>query len=96
MLYRRCAWLLFLLWVPSAATAELARFDPGAGGLLLARPVRPGAFFDVTGRRAAVFGYEDRPFEAWIYPMKVLDDFTLGFALEGYPLEIEGRDVISA
>ncbi len=66
-----------------------------SSGLTLARAVSPGAFFDVVGRRAAVFGYEDRPFEVWVYPLKVLDDFSLAFALEGYPLEIAGRDIIS-
>jgi glycogen debranching enzyme len=87
---------LAILLISCPVSAELPRFQAGQTGLVLARPVRPGAFFDVTGRRAAVFGYEDRPFEAWVYPMKVLDDFTLGFSLEGYPLEIAGRDVISA
>ena len=28
--------------------------------------------------------------EAWVYPLKVLDDFRLSFPLEGYPLEIDG------
>jgi glycogen debranching enzyme len=85
-----------LLCLSSPAFGDLPRFDAGQSGLALVRPVRPGAFFDVTGRKAAVFGYEDRPFEAWVYPLKILDDFTLSFSLEGYPLEISGRDVISA
>jgi len=93
---RLIAWLSLSLLSASVATAEVAKFSRSASGLALTHAVRPGAFFDVVGRRAAVFGYEDRPFEAWVYPMKVLDDFTLSFALEGYPLEIAGRDVISA
>ena len=35
---------------------------------------------DVSGRRAALLGYEGRGLEAWVYPLKVLDDFSLAFA----------------
>ncbi|HSL23197.1 MAG TPA: GH116 family glycosyl hydrolase [Vicinamibacterales bacterium] len=81
---------------PSTVAPALDKFVPSSSGLSLARPITPGAFFDVVGRRAAVFGYEDRPFEVWVYPLKILDDFSLAFALEGYPLDIAGRDIISA
>jgi glycogen debranching enzyme len=70
----------------------IPRFDFPRSGLELERPTRSGAFFDVVGRRSAVFGYENRPFEAWVYPLKLLDDFRLSFQLEGYPLELEGAD----
>ena len=76
-------------------TPRVERFAGESSGLALARAVTPGAFFDVVGRRAAVFGYEDRPFEVWVYPLKILDDFSLAFALEGYPLDLAGRDIIS-
>ena len=70
--------------------AGIPRFDLPRSGLELERPTRPGAFFDVVGRRSAVFGYENRPFEAWAYPLKLVDDFKLAFRLEGYPLEFDG------
>lgn len=72
------------------------RFELPSSGLRLARQVTPGAFFGVVGRRAAVFGYEPRPSEVWVYPLKLLDDFRLSFALEGYPLDIDGLDVIAS
>jgi glycogen debranching enzyme len=75
--------------------ADVARFPFAASGLELARPTRPGVFFDVVGRRSAVFGYENRGLEAWVYPLKLIDDFRLSFRLEGYPLEIEGTDIAS-
>jgi glycogen debranching enzyme len=75
--------------------ADVPRFALPASGLELARPTRPGTFFDVVGRRSAVFGYENRPLEAWVYPLKLVDDFRLSFRLEGYPLEIEGTDIAS-
>ena len=77
---------------PATPPAGIPRFDLPRSGLELTRPTRYGAFFDVVGRRSAVFGYENRPFEAWVYPMKLVDDFKLAFQLEGYPLELEGAD----
>jgi len=62
----------------------------------LDRPTHAGAFFDVVGRRSAIFGYENRSFEAWVYPLKILDDFSLSFRLEGYPLEINGGDIMAS
>ena len=65
-------------------------------GLSLQRRTHPGAFFDVAGRRAAVFGYEHRGFEAWIYPLKILEDFRLSFSLEGYPLAVPAEDLLAS
>ena len=30
-----------------------------------------------------------------MYPLKLVDDLRLGFTLEGYPLEIPGRDMLA-
>ncbi|MDQ3819994.1 MAG: GH116 family glycosyl hydrolase, partial [Acidobacteriota bacterium] len=54
-----------------------------------------GTFFDVVGRKSAVAGYENRSFETWVYPLKILDDFKLSFHLQGYPLEIQGADTMT-
>jgi len=75
---------------PSVLTAK---FVPGKSGLELERRTQLGSFFDVVGRKSAVFGYENRPFEAWVYPLKLLDDFKLSFELEGYPLDISGPEI---
>src|SRR5258707_829065 len=69
------------------------RFDLPRSGLELARHTESGKFFDVVGRRAAVFGYENRALEAWVYPLKLIDDFKLSFQLQGYPLEIDGAQI---
>lgn len=63
-------------------------------GLELERRTQQGSFFDVVGRRSALFGYENRAMEAWVYPLKILDDFTLSFNLQGYPLDIHGPDIM--
>jgi len=88
---------LAIIFLDAAASADtpapgIPRFDLPRSGLELQRPTRPGAFFDVVGRRSAVFGYENRPFEAWAYPLKLVDDFKLAFQVEGYPLEFSGLD----
>ena len=76
-----------------APATLIPKFPLTRGTLSLARPIRPGSFFDVVGRRSAVFGYENRALEAWVYPLKIVDDFALSFRLEGYPLEIPGQDI---
>ncbi|HJQ24047.1 MAG TPA: GH116 family glycosyl hydrolase [Blastocatellia bacterium] len=63
-------------------------------GLELERRTQSGSFFDVAGRRSALFGYENRAMEAWVYPLKILDDFQLSFNLQGYPLDIHGPDIM--
>jgi glycogen debranching enzyme len=77
------------------APAAVSRFAFRQSGLELERAAQAGAFYSVTGRRAAAFGYEHRPLEAWVYPMKILDDFKLSFNIEGYPLEFDGADTLA-
>jgi len=72
------------------------KFALKKSGLELERRTQAGSFFDVLGRRSAVFGYENRSLEAWVYPLKILDDFNLSFQLQGYPLEIHGPDITVA
>ena len=95
--------LLALLAAPAtfAQTAEppstsglVPRFAFPESGPLLARTTTTGAFFDVVGRRAAVFGYENRPFEAWVYPLKIFEDARLTFNLENYPVPSDGLQIM--
>jgi glycogen debranching enzyme len=74
-------------------TGWTPKFSLRKSGLELERRTQAGSFFDVVGHRAAVFGYEHRPLEAWVYPMKLLDDFELSFRVEGYPLEFRASDM---
>jgi len=86
-----------LLASPSAGSAAgVPRFPLPATGLALERPARAGRFFDVVGRRSAVFGYENRPLEAWVWPLKLVDDFQLAFRLQDYPLEIEAASILAS
>ena len=72
------------------------KFALKKSGLELERRTQLGSFFDVVGRRSAVFGYENRSLEAWVYPLKILDDFNLSFQLQGYPLDIHGPEITVA
>ncbi len=73
----------------------IPKFPLSKSGLELERASRAGAFYAVTGRRAAAFGYEHRALEAWVYPLKILDDFRLSFQIDGYPLEFAGADTLA-
>jgi glycogen debranching enzyme len=92
---------LILLCAPAAPPANsqttlstsLPKFDLRKSGLELERRTQSGSIFDVVGHRSAVFGYENRSLEAWVYPMKILDDFNLAFRIEGYPLNIPGSEI---
>jgi hypothetical protein len=75
---------------------SVTRFPIRSDHHQLDRATHTGAFFDVVGRRSALFGYENRSLEAWVYPLKILDDFTLSFRLEGYPVEIAGNDIMAS
>src|SRR5258706_4833379 len=96
--FRRAFVLLALLMAPPAAHGEgvgMSRFPLPATGLVLDRPIRSGPFFDVVGRRSAAFGYEGHGLEAWVYPLKLLDEMQLSFPLRDYPVEIAGP-IVSA
>ncbi|HYE66945.1 MAG TPA: hypothetical protein VD966_15250, partial [Pyrinomonadaceae bacterium] len=93
-----CVALLFQVRLTLGAQAQtgaalIPKFDLKASGLELERRTNLGSFFNVVGRRSVVAGYENRALEAWVYPLKVLDDFKLSFRLPGYPLEFDGPDL---
>lgn len=81
--------------ITAPTSAPVPSFARRKSGLELERPTRAGVFYDVAGRRAAAFGYEHRPLEAWVYPMKLLDGFELAFNIEGYPLPFSSADTLS-
>jgi len=71
----------------------LKKFDLKESGLTLERRTQPGTFFDVVGHKSAALGYENRALEAWVYPLKILDNFECLFTIEGYPLAFRGPDI---
>ncbi|HEX8264997.1 MAG TPA: GH116 family glycosyl hydrolase [Pyrinomonadaceae bacterium] len=71
-----------------------AKFSLPKSGLELSRRTQPGSFYDVVGRKSAFLGYEHRQAEAWVYPLKILDQMEFGFRVEGYPLEYAAKDLL--
>ncbi|MDQ2976284.1 MAG: GH116 family glycosyl hydrolase [Acidobacteriota bacterium] len=100
-LIRHALFCVILIFVCCVATNSQASMDPSLvtkfelkkSGLELERRTQAGSFFDVIGHKSAVLGYENRSLEAWVYPLKILDDFELSFRIEGYPLEFCGSDI---
>ena len=100
MNFRLALCLLFIFCALPETKAHVSdeatpKFTLKKSGLELERRTQAGTFYDVVGRRSAIAGYEHRPFEVWIYPLKILDDFKLSFRLEGYPLDIHGEGIVS-
>jgi len=64
--------------------------------LELSRTVRPWEFLGTVGTRAGLFGKENGPFEAWVYPLKILRRFQLHFLIAGhvFPAEALARTLI--
>ncbi len=91
--------LISLLFSISAAAQTENNFIPKKelpkSRLELSRRTQNGSFYDVIGRKSAAFGYEHRNMEAWIYPLKILDDFALDFQIEGYNLPFNGKDILT-
>ena len=94
--------LCFLFFAPifsaSVAQAQMKpmltpKFSLRKSGLELERRTQAGSFFDVVGHKAAIFGYEHRPLEAWVYPLKLLDNFELSFRIKDYPLEFRASEL---
>jgi glycogen debranching enzyme len=90
--------LAFLCTTTTQAQVEenkslLKKFELKESGLTLERRTQPGTFFDVVGHKSAALGYENRALEAWVYPLKILDDFECQFKIEGYPLPFRGPDI---
>ena len=50
--------------------------------LELSRSVRPWEFLCAVGKRAAIFGNESGRIESWVYPLKLIRDFSLSFRMD--------------
>ncbi|HEX8198319.1 MAG TPA: hypothetical protein VF571_19145, partial [Pyrinomonadaceae bacterium] len=86
--------LMNQLSAQTISTNMPAKFSLPKSGLELSRRTQPGSFYDVVGRKSAFLGYEHRAAEAWVYPLKILDQMEFGFRVEGYPLEYAARDLL--
>ena len=77
------------------APAGVPRFELPKSGAELRSAALANLYFDATGRRSAVLGWRSGRFEAWIYPIKVLQDFHLEFQTEGALRPTEGDGLVA-
>ena len=54
--------------------------------LELSRPVRSWEFLCAVGQKSGVFGNESGTVEAWVYPLKLLREFSLIFHIDGHDI----------
>jgi glycogen debranching enzyme len=89
--------LLLIVHASAQSSGELiAKKALSKSRLELSRRSQNGSFYDVIGRKSAAFGYEHRNMEAWVYPMKIVDDLELYFKIEGYNLAFRGSDLLTS
>ena len=60
-----------------------------AQGLKLSRPVHSWEFLCAVGQKSAVLGDESGRVEAWVYPLKLLRDFSLVFHTNNHEIAAE-------
>lgn len=92
--------VFFLLLFSVSVTAQtsggfIAKTSLPKSRLELTRRTQNGSFYDVIGRKSAAFGYEHRNMEAWVYPLKIIDDLEFYFKIEGYNLPFRGADLLT-
>jgi glycogen debranching enzyme len=82
----------------SAADTDgvLTRFVRPPNPIALTGPARPSRYMEASGQRASFLGREDGSFEAWVYPLKVLHDFSLSFGVAAYADPIPGASLASS
>ncbi len=92
-------YILICAFVFSAFAQTTNNFIPkkelSKSRLELSRRTQNGSFYDVLGRKSAAFGYEHRNMEAWVYPMKIIDDLEFYFKIEGYNLPFRGSELLT-
>ena len=89
---RPARWLTLALVAAAqqlAALEPIPRFAIGSDPLTISRPVEPGKPFTVAGERGAIFGRQSGRFEAWLYPVKILSQFSITAELANYPVPID-------
>ena len=76
----------------SAAAAELAplaNFAPSSNTLRILAPCVPYMPWTVAGEHGALFGRQNGKFEAWLWPVKILSNFTIRAELANYSVPID-------
>ena len=81
---------LLLFALPAIA---IEKFTIPDSPIQISQPVRRGKYIECGGRRAVLMGREEGLFESWIYPLKIVRDLRLTFAVEGYSYPLSAADL---
>lgn len=79
---------------PTSSQNLPAKFALPANPIELTRAARPSVYFDVVGRKSAIFGHESGVFESWVFPMKLFHDARISVKVEGQDTPVEFADNI--
>lgn len=77
-----------------AAEGLIPRFELASSDLEIRRLAQPNTYFDKTGRKFAILGFESGSFEAWAYPLKLLRNFEFSFLIGSSTQPIAGKDIV--
>lgn len=89
MIMRALVFLSLLAVCSLAQPALPAKFELPANPIALSRNVKPGTYFEAVGRKSAIFGAENGPFEAWAFPYKLFHDVRISVLVEGQDSPID-------
>ncbi|MBN2235926.1 MAG: hypothetical protein JW729_00110, partial [Bacteroidales bacterium] len=59
----------------------------------LERQIVPQTFCENVGQKAAILGFEQGVFEAWVYPFKIVSDLQFAVSIPQINFFIEGQDL---
>src|SRR3954463_4301438 len=85
--------VLFLSWVAAGAFAvdlsPLPSFPVASSSLEILAKVQPNQPWTVAGEYGALLGRQNGKFEAWLWPVKILSNFSLRAELADYAVPID-------
>ncbi len=72
----------------AATLAPLPSFPRAQNSLQITARTQPGQPWTVAGENGALFGRQNGKFEAWLWPVKLLSNFSIHAELSDYPVPI--------
>src|SRR6476620_368225 len=75
--------------VTAEAIAPLPAFPSATSSLQIVARTQSGQPWTVAGENGALFGRQNGKFEAWLWPVKVLSNFSIRAELSDYPVPID-------
>src|ERR1700760_5147948 len=80
---------LAAMFASGAELKPLPNFAKQPEGLQILAPCVPRLPWTVAGERGALLGRQNGKFEAWLWPNKILSNFSIEAELADYPVPID-------